>query len=59
MKFFREKNEALIKIHGMCPDRFIPDELIGECSISIKEPEKHYFLASIYDKKNEMRPQIE
>eukprot|EP00347_Sterkiella_histriomuscorum_P021925 403332293 len=56
LKRAREKNESMIKIHGMCPDKHIPDEFIGECSIQIKDSSNHFFKASKYDKENEMRP---
>lgn len=52
----REKNEKMIKIKGMCTDKHIPDEMLEECSIEIKDSKTHYFLASKYDSENEMRP---
>ena len=33
----RMKHESLIKIKGMCPDKLIPDEMIEECSVQIKD----------------------
>ena len=33
IKQARVKNEQLIQIHGMAPDKLIPDEFIGECQI--------------------------
>ncbi len=52
----REKNEKLIKIKGMCTDKLIPDEMLEECAIEIKDSRTHYFLASKYDSDNERRP---
>ena len=46
----------MIKIHGMCPDKLIPDEMLEQCKVAIKDSKQHYFLASKLDQKNEIRP---
>lgn len=42
----------------MCPDKLIPDEMIGECAIQIKDTKKHFFTAFKHDSDNEMRPMM-
>lgn len=40
----------------MCPDKHIPDEMIEECAIQIKDSKAHFFMASKYDQNNETCP---